>query len=291
MKRPNTRSFLAGLVEDHIDKRFSSFGIDLSKYLGRNFNEITIELAFVPFCEGAGKFRSVHSRDVLEDCIGFTNQLYVAVLDAVVDHFNVMACAVRPHVSTARFPIHLRRDFAEDWRNNFPGFSRTARHQRWSLQRAFFAAGNTTAHKMNAALFQFFAAPLRVGEKGISAVDDDIALLQQRGELIDDSVHRRPRFHHDHGFARAFQRANEFLDRTRRLNIFVSAAPSRKFVCHFRRAVEDRDGESFRFHVQDEVFAHHSETDEANITLIRCHFSIFLFDVSKQRRPTTVAST
>jgi hypothetical protein len=102
---------------------------------------------------------------------------------------------------------------------------------------------------MDAALFQFFAAPLRVGEKRISAVDDDIALFQQRGELIDDSVHRRPRFHHDHGFARAFQRADEFLHRARRLNIFVSAAPSRKFVRHFRRAVEDRDGEFFRFHV------------------------------------------
>ena len=33
---------------------------------------------------------------------------------------------------------------------------------------------------------------------------------------------------------------------------------------------------SLRFHVEDEVFAHHGEADEANITLIRVHFEYLL---------------
>src|SRR5436305_4328597 len=36
--------------------------------------------------------------------------------------------------------------------------------------------------------------------------------------------------------------------------------------------METRDRTPFRFHVQDEVLAHHGQADEANITLIRGHF-------------------
>ena len=86
-----------------------------------------------------------------------------------------------------------------------------------------------------------------------------------------------------------FSARDKFLHRARRLNVFSFATSGREFVGHFRRAIEDGDGESFRFHVQDEVFAHYSETDEANITLIRSHFSIFLLDVSKQRGLPTVS--
>ena len=38
-------------------------------------------------------------------------------------------------------------------------------------------------------------------------------------------------------------------------------------------AVENRDGETFRFHVEREIFAHDGETDESNITLLRGHIA------------------
>ena len=45
-----------------------------------------------------------------------------------------------------------------------------------------------------------------------------------------------------------------------------------EFFRHLGGAIENRDGESFRFHVEREVLAHDGEADEANITLLRVHF-------------------
>ena len=76
-----------------------------------------------------------------------------------------MTGAVRAHVSATRFAIHLGGNLAENFLDNFPGLARAAGHQRWTLERAFFPAGNAAADKMNPASFEIFAAALRVGEK------------------------------------------------------------------------------------------------------------------------------
>src|SRR6266567_3208592 len=143
----NFRAFGCGRIFDAATR--SSFRDEITR---ASTAALIVEFAFVPFCEGVGKFRSVHPRDVLEDCISFTNQLYVAVLDAVVHHFNVMAGAIRSHVSATRFAIHLRGNFAENGCDDFPGFARAAGHERWTFERAFFATGDTAAYKMNSAV-------------------------------------------------------------------------------------------------------------------------------------------
>src|SRR5437762_10299827 len=96
--------------------------------------------------------------------IGFANQLHVAVLDSVVHHLDVMTGAVRAHVSTARFAIHLGGNLAENFLDNFPGLAWAAGHQRCTFERAFFPAGNAAANKMNPASFEISAAALRVAE-------------------------------------------------------------------------------------------------------------------------------
>ncbi|GEM_PF-5857904 len=114
---------------------------------------------------------------------------------------------------------------------------------------------------MNAAPFQIFAAALRVSEERIAAVDNDVAFFEQRSELADNRIHGRAGLHHDHGFARSLERADEFLHRARGLNIFPFAAAGREFVSDFRCAIKNGHGKSFRFHVQDKVLAHHSQPD------------------------------
>ena len=64
---------------------------------------------------------------------------------------------------------------------------------------------------MNAPILQIFAPPLRVGEKRISTVDNDIAFFEQRRELINDSVNRRARLHHNHCFARTREGTDKFF--------------------------------------------------------------------------------
>ena len=82
---------------------------------------------------------------------------------------------------------------------------------------------------------------MRIGEKRIAAVDDDVAFIEKWRELIDDSVDRCAGLHHDHRFARLLEGADEFLHCARRLNVFAFAAASRKFVCDFSRAIENGD--------------------------------------------------
>ena len=120
MKRPNASSFLAGFIENNIDEWFSGIGIDLAKDLGRDLDQVAVEIAFVPFGESLGKLRRVHFGDVVKNCVGFTDQLHVSVFDAVVHHFDVVTGAVRSHVSTTGLAINLGRDFAENWRDHFP---------------------------------------------------------------------------------------------------------------------------------------------------------------------------
>src|SRR5205807_443668 len=117
---------------------------------------------------------------------------------------------------------------------------------------------------------------LRIGEKRIAAVDNHVAFFEKGSELIDDRVDRPARFHHDHCFARALERSHKFLHRARGLDIFPLGLAVRKLLRHLPRPIEDRDGESLRFHIEDEIFAHDSEADQSDITLIRAHFSISL---------------
>ena len=208
--------------------------------------------------------------------VGFADKLHVAVFDSVVDHFHVMTGAIRSHVAAAWFAIDLRGDLAENRRDHFPRFARTAGHERRTFERAFFAAGNAAADKVKSASFEIFAAPLRVGEKRIAAVDDDVAFFQKRRELADDRIDRRAGFDHDHRFARPLQRADELFHRVGRLDVFSFAASGQNLSVTSVRAVEHGDGKSFRFHVEDEVFAHHRETDQSNIALIRGHFAYLL---------------
>src|SRR5262249_34362005 len=147
--RPDTCSFLTRFVEDHIHERLAGFGIHFSKDLRCDFNEITLELAFVPLFENICKLRRIHSQDVFQNRIGFTDQLDIAVLDTVVDHLDVVTGTVGSHVPTAWFAINLCSDLAENWCDDVPRLARTARHERWTLKRAFLTSRYAHAYKMN----------------------------------------------------------------------------------------------------------------------------------------------
>ena len=149
MKCPDAGAFLAGFIENHIDQRLTGLGIDLSKNLRCDLYQIAFELALVPFCKNFSKLRCIHLQDVLENGVGFADQLDVAVFDAVVHHLHVMTGAVGSHVSTTGFAIHLSGDLAEDRRDNLPRLTGASRHERRAFERAFFAPGNAHADKMN----------------------------------------------------------------------------------------------------------------------------------------------
>ena len=136
---------------------------------------------------------------------------------------------------------------------------------------------------MDSFFFEVLAPPLRVGEKRIAAVDEHVAFLKQRLHFADHHVDRFAGLDHHHDFARLLQRADQFLDGARRLDIFSFGATGREFLGDLCGAIKNGDRKSLGVHIQDEVFAHYSQADEANIALIRGHFGSPVFQRRSSR--------
>src|SRR4029077_13627084 len=109
---------------------------------------------------------------------------------------------------------------------------------------AFFAAGNAAADVMNSLSFEFVETPLGIGEKRVSAVDENVAFFQERDDFANHLINRFARFDHHHRFARTFQRANEFLDRHGGRDFFSFATGGGKFFGDGGSAIKNGDGKS-----------------------------------------------
>ena len=83
------------------------------------------------------------------------------------------------------------------------------------VQRALLAAGHAAADEVQAALAQRGLAAAGVGEVRVAAVDDDVALVQQRDQLVDHRVGGLARLDHDDDRARPLQRGDEVRRSTR----------------------------------------------------------------------------
>src|SRR5204862_6673264 len=117
---------------------------DLWKDIRRDLDEITVEISLSPFSKKAGQLVDLDPGDIFQDRVGFANQLHVAVLDPVVDHFYIMPGAVRTHVAAARIAVDDRGDLGEDRSNDVPRFPGTTRHEGGPFERPFLAARNAT---------------------------------------------------------------------------------------------------------------------------------------------------
>ncbi len=89
---PLAGAFLAGGVEDLVDHGLAVVVL-LGEDLGGDLDEVAVELALVPLGEDVGEFVGGEAEAVLEELVGLADELHVAVLDAVVHHLDVVACA------------------------------------------------------------------------------------------------------------------------------------------------------------------------------------------------------
>ena len=105
----------------------------------------------------------------------------------------------------------------------------------------------------------------------VAAVDEDIAVVQQRQELFDHVVNGIARFDHHEHLAWFFQIVNQFFKAVAADDVFPGGSAGDKLVHLFGRPVENRHGEAFGLHVHDEIFAHDGKADQTNICFFhRC---------------------
>ncbi len=214
LRGPAAGALLLGLVEHDVDERLAARRVRVLEHAGGDLDQERLELAAVPFVEARGDLRHLEPGTVAQQVVGLGDQLHVGVLDAVVDHLHVVARAVRADVGAARRAVDDRRDRLERLPHDLVvDLALAAGHDARALQRAFLTPGHADAHEADVPLRQRVEATLRVAEERIAAVDDDVARIEVREQLLDHRVDRVAGLDHAHQHARALQRADPFLHR------------------------------------------------------------------------------
>ena len=264
---PFSRALLPRLVEDHINERLAGFRIFALKNIRGDLNQKRVEVPPVPFGKDFCKFFRCGSHSCLENRICFADQLHVSVFNPVVDHLHVVPGSVGSHVSAAGLALGHGGDLRVNRLELLPAFRRPSRHNRRTLKGTFLPAGNPHPEKVNSLFAKIFLAALRVRPKRIPAVDDDVTGLKKGNQLLDHRVHRRASLDHDLHLARTGQRGDKFLQGAAGNDVFSFGTRTRKFFRDGGCPVVDGHAESLGLHVQDQIFPHHGEADEADIAI------------------------
>ena len=128
--------------------------------------------------------------------VGLTDELHIAVLDAVVHHLHEVTGATGADVGHAGLAIDLGGHGFQHGRQGLPARHGTAGHDAGALASAFLATRHTDAHEDQASGLQPLLAAHGVGVQAVAAIGHDVARLEQRQQLVKHRVHRLAGLHH-----------------------------------------------------------------------------------------------
>ncbi len=210
--RPFAGALLSCGIEDLVDERLA-VGIFESENVAGNFDEVRVEFPFVPLGKHRLHLVGAKTQPGLQEVVGFADELHIAVLDPVVNHLNVMACAVFSHpIAAGRAVLDFCGDALENIFHVGPCGGRPAGHDTGAMASAFFATGNTGADVEQPFGLDVFHAARCVLEKGIATVNYDIAWFEVREEVLDKFINSLAGLDHQHDTAGFFQQSNHLLD-------------------------------------------------------------------------------
>lgn len=117
-----------------------------------------------------------------------TDELHVTVFDTVVDHLDVVTSTLITDPVAARLAIALGGNALEDVLNVRPGVRVTTGHERGTVAGTLLTTRDTAADEADALLLQVVGAAVAVGVVGVTTVNDDITLLEERQKRLDELV-------------------------------------------------------------------------------------------------------
>src|SRR5208282_2935977 len=239
---PLAGAFLASGIEDQVDHWLAGFGVAETENIASDLDQVAVEWSAVPASEDivhGGRFHSEHGP---HHVVGLADELHVAIFDSVVDHLYEVPGAFGPDPVAARGSVG---DFGgnglEDRLDVRPGVGVSARHDRGPMQRAFLAARNSRADEQDALFLELSGSAGRIRVVRIASVDQDVAWLQQRNQLVDDFINRRACLDHDHDLARSLEAGDELLHRMCAYDRLAPGAPGQEPIDLGGRPVEHGD--------------------------------------------------
>jgi len=279
-----TVHLLSGGIEDLVHQR-RTVGVLERQNVPRNFDQVGIQFARVPFGEDLVDFVGGKLQAVFQYIVSLADQLHVAVFDAVVNHLDVMAGTAFAHpVAAGHIAFHLRGDGLENILYERPRGGRTAGHDAGSLARAFLAAAHAGADVKQTFALAILCAAAGVIEQRVAAVNDDVAGREVRDELLDEFVHRLAGLDEHHHSARQLELGNHLSDGMCAEHFRALGLVREEVIHFFRGAVVGDDGEAVVVHVENEILAHDGQTDESDVAL-RLFHKYVLHDTEKAVLP------
>ena len=270
-QRPLPSAFLAGFIDDEFYDGIAGLGVLLLQGFAGDLDEVALHVALVPAIEDGGHLVGGEA-GVLEDVVGFANELHVAVFNAVVDHLHVVTGTAGADVDDAGLAIDLRGDGFKDGLHDLPSGSRAAGHDGGTFAGTFFTAGDPCTDEAEAFFSEVGVATLGGLVEAVAAVDDDVVLIQKRDELLDHGVHsiavavfHGSRFHHDVDLAWQGEALDEFFEGVGAEEGFAGVL-GEEFVGDAGGAVIDAHLKAAAFDVENEVLAHHCKADQSEVT-------------------------
>ena len=140
------------------------------------------------------------------------NQLHVTVLNTVVNHLDVVASTLVTDPVTAGLTVALGGDALEDVLNVGPSILVTTGHEGGAVAGTLLTTRDTAANEADTLLAEVLGAAVAVGEVGVTAVDDDITLLQEGQERLDEVIDGLAGHDEEHNATGALELRAELLD-------------------------------------------------------------------------------
>ena len=133
----------------------------------------------------------------------------------------------------------MGRSLLEDFLDCWPSRRGTSRHERRTITRAFLTTRNTRTDEKETLSLELLGAANRVWVVRVAAVDDDVALLEVRDELLDESVDSGTSLNEEDDLARALQLLAKLLDAPGALNVraFATVLSARERLRGFYRGL------------------------------------------------------
>ena len=275
---PPAGALLAGAVEDVVDEVPGGQVVLPGEDIGGDADEVAVQLPPVPGGEGLGQLPVGEAPRVFQQEIGLGDELHIGILNAVVDHFDIVPRASGADVGTAGLVV-LRpgRDGLQDGAHRAVSLPGSAGHDGGTPAGSLLAAGDAHAEVVYPRLRQRFGPAVRVLKIGVAPVHDNIPPLQEGKELLQHRIHRRPGLDHQKHLPGALQRGDQRLQAVKPGQVFVGMLPQHP-VRHLRAAVVARHTEAVVRHIERQAAAHDRKTHQPDVVKL-IHIVILLFPV------------
>ena len=188
----------------------------MAQHVGGDLDQERLQITGVPGREDLRDLCRRLAGPLPDQVVRLRDQLHVGVLDAVVHHLHEVPGTVGTHIRTARRAVDLSRDVLQQRPQRLIRLRRTTGHDRRSVQRSFLTTRHPRPDEVQPLRLQILLPPDRVREVRVAGIDDDVAGLQQRDQLLDHRIRPRARLDHDQHPPRTLQRRHEVRHRLAR---------------------------------------------------------------------------